>query len=403
MLWSAHTDRGRKVNVMDGSFTVFDAIEAFGPALASGGACGGSAAAAPPDYLESVRKHCGREEEKEECYEVAACGCRSRFCAHCCVGRGLSLRERLIPVLCTFTGLQMWTFTVDPKLFSSPKRAFDYVRANRCISETIRQLRRKGFLHSARYFAVVEWQMGEGNEKGTEMAHWHVLLDASYIPFDVVCEIWNRFRPDGAGPVEGDRPGFGSVRFSVREFDGPRHAASYACKYVIKHPEKGFPAWVLDSCDIHRFSTSRGFWSKACDDSEEVEANQAAVDDEPEELQSAATVEKVRTSIRERLAQCGEKSVVVKVVECMDEETGELKEQRQFVCRLSVPLATVAGVVGRCVPEGKRRLCDLPGSVLRLLTRYRDRSGENEPEHRNRLVSVHEYLTTVNNINNVEA
>src|SRR5688572_8184738 len=150
---------------------------------ASGGnggpGAGGGKRSAPPrpaasSYLESVGKHCDREESRES-YELARVGCRSWFCPHCCTGKGLKLRERLIPILETFTGLMMWTFTVDPTLFASPGDAFDYVRAKRCISNVMRQLRRRGFLHSARYFVVIEWQ-------GNGMPHWHLLADASFIP-----------------------------------------------------------------------------------------------------------------------------------------------------------------------------------------------------------------------------
>ena len=197
------------------------------------------------------------EAESTVRYEVRPCRCKSRFCEHCCRAEGLKLRERLLPVLRTFTNIQMWTFTIDPSLFSSPQAAYEYVKKKRCISEAVRALKARGYLHSGRWFCVVEWQ------KDTEMAHFHLLLDASYIPFEAVCEIWGRFRPKTAGPVEGNRPAFGSIRFSQGDFvGGAEHAAAYACKYVIKHPEHGYPDWVINGRhgQIHRYTTSRGFW-----------------------------------------------------------------------------------------------------------------------------------------------
>src|SRR6185437_9732405 len=97
------------------------------------------------------QKDCGNG----EFFEVRPCGCKSRFCPRCCVGLGLALRSRLIPVLATFTGRQMWTFTIDPKLFASPREAQKYVTSRRCISEVVRQLKRWGYLHTSRFFYVI--------------------------------------------------------------------------------------------------------------------------------------------------------------------------------------------------------------------------------------------------------
>ena len=40
---------------------------------------------------------------------------------------------------------------------------------------------------------VLEWQ------KRTEMPHWHLVLDASFIPWADLTKIWDRFRPAAAG------------------------------------------------------------------------------------------------------------------------------------------------------------------------------------------------------------
>jgi hypothetical protein len=273
-------------------------------------------------------------------YEIASCGCRSWFCPHCCTGRGLALRERLIPILHTFTGLLMWTFTIDPTLFSSPTAAYEYVKSKRCISNVMRRLRQRGYLHTDRYIVIVEWQ------KKTEMPHFHVLADASFIPFDEVCELWNRYRPADAGPVEGERPGFGSVRFSAPRFVSPKHAASYACKYLIKHPTEGYPAWVLDSSgEVHRYSTSRGFWGDSARQSRAVDDADASVDEEVS----------TRT-IRERLDRCGERSVALRIVQDVDLATGEVFTKRQFLGILEMPIVDIAAVLRKELPESKRRM-----------------------------------------------
>ena len=100
----------------------------------------------------------------------------------------------------------MWTLTVDPTLFDSPEIAFRHVRKKHSIAELVRALKKAEYLISKRYFYVLEWQ------KKTEMPHWHLLLETKHVPFDLVCEIRNRNRPKELRPVEGDRPGFGSVR-----------------------------------------------------------------------------------------------------------------------------------------------------------------------------------------------
>ena len=74
-------------------------------------------------YFALTTKSCGEDEEEEEAdydrLEVRASGCRCRFCPDCCMGLGLKLRDRLLPILETFKGIQMWTFTIDPELIPS--------------------------------------------------------------------------------------------------------------------------------------------------------------------------------------------------------------------------------------------------------------------------------------------
>ena len=147
-------------------------------------------------------------------YEVAKCRCDVWFCPDCCKVKGYKLRAELVPIIETFDGLLLVSLTVDPTLFNSPKAAFLYMLERRCVSHTVQDLRRGGCLHSKRYFYVIEWQAR------TEQAHFHVLLDASFIPFEPLLASWSKHRPAWAGPVVGDRPAFGTVFISKPSFEG---------------------------------------------------------------------------------------------------------------------------------------------------------------------------------------
>lgn len=304
-------------------------------------------------YLESSTKDC--DERVKGGLEVRPCRCRSWFCSGCCVGRGLILRERLLEVVQTFTGLQMWTFTVDPLLFPTPAAAYEYLRNERCLARLIRSLRRQDVLHTPRFFCVAEWQTQ------TEMPHFHVLLDASFIEFDLVCREWNHFRPESAGPVVGDRPGFGAVRFSASKhrFQDPAHATNYACKYLIKHPEHGYPQWVLDRPgQIHRYSVSSGFW-KSAPAAVERAINPGKSKDRVSRRQGKK--ERLRTTIGERVAICGQEVVVLAV-------RSEIaigvppRQSCEYVDRFPVPVDRIAIHLGRSSESNGR----LPISVLEL-------------------------------------
>ena len=194
-------------------------------------------------------------------YEIAGCHCGCWFCADCCKWKGLDLRRDLIPILETFSGLMMLTFTVDPSLFATPAAAYAYMMKRRCIARTIQDMHRQGFL-AFRGVTSAWWNGRRRRSKCTSM----FLVDATRIPWDNLLASWSKHRPASGGPVVGDRPAFGTVLFSKRDFaGGPAHAARYATKYLVKVPEQGFPAWVLAlgaGRRVRRYSTSRGFWNQ---------------------------------------------------------------------------------------------------------------------------------------------
>lgn len=338
----------------------------------------------PSLYLESSQKYCAPKpgdtvpaQHIETHCEIHSCKCKTRFCKHCCTGMGLRLYHKILPVVATFTHLQMWTFTIDPTLFDSSEEAYLYVRDRRAISLLIGKLFKLGHLHTRRFFSVLEWQKNG-------MVHYHVLLDARFIPFSVVRDIWNTNRPKCAGPVEGERPGFGSIQFSpdLHCFDSPEHAAHYACKYLIKHPSHGYPRWVLDfQGTIRRYATSRGFFPEEEKDATEEKAISPKVrkdkgpqhrddcfcpecrGDEPERTN------RKRSTLRQRIAKCKDDAVVLEVRETILPD-GEVIETKRFMRNLNAPFWLVEKLLNQKA-EGSKPLHATRKELAQLETALR--------------------------------
>ena len=163
--------------------------------------------------------------------------CKCQFCPDCRTSAMIKWREALRPALEGWKAAYMITLTVDPKLFpGGPEAAYDEIRTRRWIAETIRKLKRKGFLLSERWFYAMEFH-------ANGWPHWHVAVESEFVPFDLLKETW----------------GYGGVRFSKQKsFQNPGHAINYLTKYVST-PEHGTPDWVLSSnTRIRLISTSRG-------------------------------------------------------------------------------------------------------------------------------------------------
>lgn len=316
------------------------------------------------DYLEQS----SNAVTETDWYEAKKKGCKSWFCKECCLAKGIKLKSQLKERLRDFKGLMMLTFTIDQQLFAGPQEAFDYVAAKRCIGVTMQRLHRAGHLHSRRYFCVIEWQKNG-------WPHWHILVDASRIPFGDLCEAWNRNWMGWQERVKLGRPGFGSVRFSVPRFPDADKAAGYVAAYLTKVPDYGFPEWVLDrpQRSIRRYYASKGFWGQARANSEpeckpeaadaiEEDAcpvckavgpgfsdyceecgwsvlDEQAVGDVPD---GPFVVEPPpRKSIRECMRECGRDCVVLRCREAVNEQTGELVIVREFIHNLEISLAEV--------------------------------------------------------------
>jgi len=321
-------------------------MDALSVVSVAGAGASGAAAARPSPYLEdSSNTVTDTFERLSETLKVKACGCRSRFCPRCCMTLGYKLRDRLVEILRTFNTIYMITLTVDPWLFVQenspcPELGYFYVRDKRCVARFVKTLLGWGFLQSDRYFYVVEWQKNG-------FPHYHLVVDAKFVPFEAICKAWNAFRPPWAGPVAGDRPGMGSVQFTKSKCNRTRDAlgcAKYIIKYLTKHPERGYPDWVMDAdYRIRRFSSSRGFWGghQGPRDSEDWAGTEDVTAVEMEEGESIIETEKPMT-IRERVAFCGKVSNVFKVIELVNVVTGEVKEREEFACVIGHPLAEIA-------------------------------------------------------------
>lgn len=341
--------------------------------------------------------------------ELWAVGCRTRFCPHCCLHRGLALREKLEPELAGWSALQMWTLTVDPKLFDGPEAAYRYVRENRCIARVVRALKREGWLDSERWICIVEWQ------EHTEMAHYHLLLETSYVPFERIAELWGQFRPASAPiwqgsyarSLEGQEPEFGHVRFSKGRgsrggtFKSRSHAARYVCKYLTKVPDHGYPDWVLAfDGQIRRFSTSRGLLPskprrkppQPCGigiESHEDDCWCALCRGDVDFIDSGSQLPRraraPQSTLRTRLAKCGTTAVLVRIELGKGIDGTVIPVARHFLCGLKhLPYEEAASI---CTADhtGSRRVPITWGQAQDLISADGWRGQEKQrAERRNR-------------------
>lgn len=211
-------------------------------------------------------------------YRLLGCGCRRQVCPGCGPRLGFVVRKKFLRA---FTERMRHPFgvtlTVDPELFDSPESAWKYVNEHKLIYRLREKLYRAGCLNSKHCCWTLEFQSHHHEKLG--WPHWHVVLDAQFVPFGLIAETWGSFRPEGAPAPEqwptadnfkGIKPTFGSVRFSANENRDGRAAAFYVTKYLTKHPKDGYPDWVLDCQHRMRFHQgTRGLWESHKADHEE--------------------------------------------------------------------------------------------------------------------------------------
>ncbi|MEM1331326.1 MAG: hypothetical protein AAGG07_12275 [Planctomycetota bacterium] len=249
----------------------------------------------------------------------------------------------------------MLTLTVDPALFGSAEEADRYMRERRVIGRLIQDLWRWRYLHSRRYFSISEWQ------KDTEQTHFHILVDASFIPKADLDRAWDKNRPETAPPREPNRPGFGMTRISKRDFRDAVHAARYATKYLMKVPKHGWPKWVLNSGvdrRLMRYTVSKGFWNRK----------------KPDDPRYRLSFRRLfpRTYLR-RLTECG---VTVNLFEVLDFGRGvEPRKAYHWIGRLDIDEDILADLRDRLPAAGKRGVDLFTDSLATAVARLSQAAG----------------------------
>jgi hypothetical protein len=310
----------------------------------------------PAFFLESLRI---MVTEVKTGMRVVGCGCKSSFCNDCMKGRGWVIRQRLLLAVTRWRTARpvMLTFTLDPKNFRDAEHGQHYVKKNRCIGKLMQTLRRKvGVGH---YFCVLEWQ-----ENG--FPHWHILVDAPYVPYMLFHDAWQALGPNREGSTKPMGICWVSRGPGGREgsFVDAQHAAMYATKYLIKPPRHGYPEWLMATEDsfFKRYQGSRGLWTdeeiNAWIDAAAVEKHWTdagyppewdGLDEEPKEKQ---TYERSARSIRGRVSKCGSRCVVM----AWSEETrgdGEIVNRRRYKLSLPMAINEIRQILNRA-DEGKR-------------------------------------------------
>jgi len=310
-----------------------------------------------PLYL-SIGNRCNETEEQvvRTLIKAKPCRCRKWYCPKCAAPKGRSLRHRLRERLKEFTGVYGITLTIDGALFPSPYAAWLYVMEKRSLSLFVKKLFGGGFLNSRDYFWVVEFQCE------TLQAHWHLLVDSQFIPFGELVAAWSSFRPKFAPQLpekitadnyQGMAPGFGSVRFSFKK-STPHRAAGYACKYLIKVPDYGFPDWVLDhEGNVPRYGSSRGFFPPK--EKKEPKAKSGKIKVHPPEcmcwdcregITRPGHQKRIHRTLRERLAQCEQSSYLTKVPLVMDDDGKLVEGYGEYIGQVSVPFSVICEEYG---------------------------------------------------------
>ena len=303
----------------------------------------------------------------KEGYHLIGCGCKSHFCPNCCVGLGWKLRQKLLAAVQSWSADRpiMVTCTIDRTNFENPQEAFEYVHSRGLVSRFVRELKRRYGGEIGHYFAVLEFQM----ESGEGWPHWHILLDASFVPHALLTDCWN-----APGPAAGKYYDLGMVYVTKSSgFVCREHAANYATKYLVKFPRDGYPEWVLKREGIFkRYSSSKGLFRDL--ELEELEAAAKRVRElqehgYPPEWDMADEVDeydqwlafgdceeapepvkrgqygRVAASVAGRVDACGRR---VTLIEYRHDVTsaGEVKETKRWVASGRESLSTYADLLG---------------------------------------------------------
>lgn len=149
--------------------------------------------------------------------------CNKWSCRYCAQNKTKRLAYRVSQA----TPNRLLTLTVDPKLYATPREAFDATRKQ--VPLLIRKLRLR--------FGEVEYiRVTEATHRG--WPHYHLLVRSKYLPHQVVKKLWNELT--GASIVD------------LRQVDKNFRCYTYLLKYLSKMHE-------LDWTERH-VSNSRDFF-----------------------------------------------------------------------------------------------------------------------------------------------
>jgi hypothetical protein len=253
----------------------------------------------------------------------------------CGLRQGLGLRDCLKVELESFASPFMVTCTVNQDRFEGPEDALRWIQGGGVVSEFVRVLRRAEHLLDKRYACFLEFQ-----ENG--WPHWHLIFDASFIPFEVLCEAWAKAgwsgkagrdrwgeRPSFEG--KGQKPVFGGVNFRLKGRESLGAMCHYLTKYVTKIPAGGWPSWLMQwHGQVRRWSVSRDFWRSSAPprsvrkvtEFSKLRGKYFDPDEEWEEDDEfLRKIRKTSKSIRHRVEGCGASSVVLEEVQFVDPGT----------------------------------------------------------------------------------
>ena len=320
-------------------------------------------------------------------YRVRPCRCRKWFCEWCGPRQGFQLRQRLLARLASFTAIYGITLTVEGSLFKSQEESWLFVMQNRLLGRFVRELDRCGFLHSRAYFWVLEFQTD------TEQPHWHLLVDATFVPFGKIVEIWSRFRPQTAEPLteritgknyQGQAPAFGSVRFTAHS--NKELAAFYATKYLTKYPQNGYPKWALDRVGrMPRFGHSHRFFPRVsghdpmcfCPECRgQIEPSPKSKAQKQPSTKNLVLKPRSVTTIRQRLEACGESCSIVQVNRVQLPDGTVIDGRGRFAGNLDLSFREACEFLGLS-PDGRWQI-ELSGVEVTKLEEFArgDDSGE---------------------------
>jgi hypothetical protein len=203
------------------------------------------------------------------------------------------MRQLLLVQAKHFQRPALLTLTIDRSEFASPEAAHAYVSANGRIRLLLRRL---GLV---RWVWVLEFQ----KKTGDGWPHWHILVDLADAPGGRIDlkRAWEFWR---------EKWGIGGLDLQQRRgFDDPKHAVMYITKYLQKQPHQGYPLWVLESEKrIRLFQGSRLIGPLV---------NPHCTPRLPQDGESKPKRAQRRKLVG-RMAECGQRSVVLVETDCGD-------------------------------------------------------------------------------------